>query len=68
MNLGNLSANLRAQLSKIVDDVGTTKLFLLLVLAMITLYPLLFVGFTTHDDVFLRSTHGQLTFGKPPKS
>lgn len=39
-------------LVRCVNEVGTTNLFLLFVLALITLYPLFFVGFTTHDDVY----------------
>lgn len=39
-------------LSKNLNEIGVTNLFLLFVLAMITFYPLFFGGFTTHDDAY----------------
>ena len=45
------SSNMRERFLKVANEPGATNLFLLLVLAMITIYPLLFGGFTTHDDV-----------------
>src|SRR5665647_1537126 len=45
-NLGNV-------LNKNIYKVDTTNLFLLFILSTITIYPLLFGGFTTHDDAYM---------------
>lgn len=42
-------------ISKPIAEVGVTNLFLLSLLAVITFYPVLFVGFTTHDDIVAAS-------------
>lgn len=52
------AGNLRERFSMHVAEVGTTSLFLLLVLAVILLFPLLFVGFTTHDDAVFAINFG----------
>jgi hypothetical protein len=51
-----LRNKLSGLISKLIADVGTTNLFLLFLLTVITFYPLLFVGFTTHDDIALASS------------
>jgi hypothetical protein len=51
MKIRKYIAYLKIQRTKLVVEVGATNMLLLLILAVITLYPLLFVGFTTHDDV-----------------
>lgn len=50
MSIGVFAGNLKARLLKRVAEAGSTNIFLLLLLAVITFYPLLSVGFTTHDD------------------
>lgn len=46
MSFGEYACNLRERFFKHVAELGATNLFLLFVLAVILLYPLLFVGFT----------------------
>jgi len=41
----------RERFLKVANEPATTNFFLLVLLATITIYPLLFGGFTTHDDV-----------------
>jgi len=53
-----LAGNLRAQFSRHVAEVGVTNLFLLFMQAVITFYPLFFVGFTTYDDATIAINFG----------
>lgn len=54
----NLPRSFRASLSKSVADFGVINLFLLFVLIVVTVYPLFFVGFTTHDDAMIAINTG----------
>lgn len=51
MKINKYIAYMQIQRTKLLADVGATNLILLLILSIITLFPLIFVGFTTHDDV-----------------
>jgi hypothetical protein len=51
--ISQVPTNVRSTLVKHLREVGVTNLFLLLVLAILTVYPLLFVGYTTKDDLML---------------
>lgn len=55
--------NLRRYFAKIVADVGATNLLLLILLAIITFYPLFFVGFTTNDDAGIAMKYGSTNLG-----
>ena len=55
--------NLRRYFTKIVADVGATNLLLLILLAIITFYPLFFVGFTTNDDADIAINYGWTGLG-----
>lgn len=50
MKFRDFAGNMRNPFSRLMTEVSKTDLFLLLVLAIILIYPLLFVGFTTVDD------------------
>ena len=58
MRLGVYVCNLRGWFSRHIAEVGATNLFLLLMLAVITFYPLFFVGFTTNDDASMAINMG----------
>ena len=58
MRLGVFVCNLRGWVSRHIAEVGATNLFLLLMLAVITFYPLFFVGFTTNDDASMAINMG----------
>ena len=61
MRIGIFPDTLRAVFTKPFAIVGATNLFLLFVLAIITFYPLFFVGFTTHDDADIAMNFGWTT-------
>ena len=50
MRIANCCSDLRASLGRHAREIGGTNIFLLMMLAVILFYPLLFVGFTTNDD------------------
>lgn len=62
MRLGPFLVGVRASLGKHIDALDATNLFLLATMAAVTFYPLLFVGFTTNDDLMLAIESGQGNF------
>jgi hypothetical protein len=51
--------NIKVYINKLFSEVDVTNIFLMLMLAAMLFYPLLFVGFTTRDDAELAISFGK---------